>query len=104
MSEQQKPWRAARLIHDPRGLGREGMTFWVRPMPPNLKPRILADDGALVEVENGSRLTTNLFRYTGEEHGRLPLSVQVSDVELLDEYADDMEVQFEIMDPLPERS
>lgn len=98
---QPKPWRRARLTHDPRGLGREGKLFWVRPIPQKVKPAVLNDDDdTFVPIEPGSRLMTNLFRYHGEKHGRLPLAVPVSDIELLDEWADEMEVQFEMLDPL----
>lgn len=80
-------WQRAKLVRDPRNLGREGWTFWVKAQPPQDEPVLVErEDGVECGRVERDQLTTNLRYENGGE-----IVVPAWAVELLPEFAVDVE-------------
>lgn len=83
-------WQRAKLVRDPRNLGREGWTFWVLAQPPQPEPLLVErTDGEKAIRLEADQYTTNL-RYDGDGAG---ICVPAWAVELLPEFAVDVEIE-----------
>lgn len=82
-------WQRAKLVRDPRNLGREGWTFWVLAQPPQPE-RLLVErnDGETAIRLEADQYTTNLRYESGTR-----IAVPAWAVELLPEFAVDVEVE-----------
>lgn len=83
-------WQRAKLVRDPRNLGREGWTFWVLAQPPQPEPVLVErSDGVEAVRLEPDQFTTNL-RY---ESDGADICVPAWAIELLPEFAVDVEIE-----------